>query len=463
MQFALVAHILAMGLGYGLLLPVSVMMGLAKSKFHFPMQLLTACVAGVGYISSFLIHTGYHYTAHKGMGFFMVLVLAVQLVCGAYTLLFLRNQCTVSAETSVPYEASLWKRYLHRILPPVSANGDSQGPVASLSAPARWVRFVHKWIDIFSLLWAYMEIVMGTMVTLGICFEPETGRCAAHFIKGSILVGYGVVQLVLLHLGVQWLARRQRPVEYFESLLCMLFGTVTILHEHRPGSSWSHRDIQHTVIGVVFLFGGLGAFLVTSFTSIKSRPPIIALIYLFVGLSMGFHHQEKHLSTQIHGLFGASFALASVSRLIELVCLSSNPSSALWSMHSFQSVTSFFCMLAGYILMGSTNGQVDILLAHKVDAGSYAMLHVSFAFFTFAYVLGMICLYQAVRGKPVMNTTNEDAHERHDSRNSMDFEIYHQNRAYQPVSQHGDASHSPNVNHPSFENSNEEKGPFNRL
>ncbi|KAJ1660593.1 hypothetical protein IWQ61_000487 [Dispira simplex] len=460
MQFTLVVHILTMGLAYGLLLPVSVVLGLAESKFHFLMQLLTTCVAGVGYVFSFSVHTEYHYTAHKGMGFFMVLVLAVQLGCGVYTLLFLRNQRLVNAVSSFPYEASLWKRCLHRLLPPVSANEVSQELMASLLAPTRWVRLIHKWIDILSLVWAYMEIVMGTMVTLGICFEPETRRCAAHFIKGSILVGYGAIQLVLLQLGVQWLARRQRPIEYFESLLCMLFGTVTILHEHRPGSVWSHRDLQHTAIGVVFLFGGLGAFIMTSFAFIKSRPPIIALIFLFVGLSMGFHRQEKHLSTQIHGLFGAAFALASVCRLVELVSLSNNPSSMLWSMHPFQTVTAFFCILAGYILMGSTNGQVDILLAYKVDIGSYGMLHVSFTFFTFTYVLIMICLYRVARGKSVTDVTNEDAYELHDS---VEFEVYHQRPAYQPVNQHGDNSHSRNVNSPSFEDIDEGKGTLNQL
>ncbi|KAJ1659096.1 hypothetical protein IWQ61_001758 [Dispira simplex] len=227
MQFTLVAHIPTIGLVYGLLLPVSVMLGLAKFKFHFLMQLLMTCIAGVGYIFSFSVHTEYHYTAHKGLGFFMVLVLAVQLGCGVYTLLFLRNQRLVNAMPPLTNA-------------PMSANEVSQEPVASLLAPTRWVRLIHKWIDILSLVWTYMEIVMGTMVTLGICFEPETGRYAARFIKDSILVGYGVIQLVLLQLGVQWLASHQRPIEYFESLFCMLFGTVTILHKHRPGSAWSH-------------------------------------------------------------------------------------------------------------------------------------------------------------------------------------------------------------------------------
>ncbi|KAJ1659097.1 hypothetical protein IWQ61_001759 [Dispira simplex] len=132
----------------------------------------------------------------------------------------------------------------------------------------------------------------------------------------------------------------------------------------------------------------------------------------------------------------------------------------LWSMHPFQTVTAFFCILAGYILVGFTNDQVDILLAYKVDVGFYGMLHVSFTFFTFTYVLIMICFYRVVRGKSVTDVTNEDAYELHES---VEFEVYHQRPAYQPVNQHGDNSRIRNVNSPSFEDIGEEKDTFNRL
>ncbi|RKP35839.1 hypothetical protein BJ085DRAFT_981, partial [Dimargaris cristalligena] len=341
----LVVHILAMVGAYFLLMPISVMFGLARSRYHLALQLLTACLAGVGYFFSFLVRTDVGYNSHKGLGFFMLVTLLGQLACGFYKLVFLSRAAI------------------------------DHGIDTDISADAEPV------------------VLLGTLSTLGFCYEPETGRCAAHFIKGSLLVGYGVIQVVLLRLGTAWLARRGRPIEYFESLFFLLFGTVTILHEHVPGSEWSHRDLQHTSIGVIFLLGGLGSFLISRSGFIRTRSPLSALVFLFVGISMGFHHQHTHMATAVHGLFGTAFALTALFRLIEIMLLSNDPHATLLTLHPLQIVTAFFAILSGYLLMGSTNEQTNFLMEHHLDVGSYGMMHVAFAFTTLTMAVGMILLY----------------------------------------------------------------------
>ncbi|KAJ1986143.1 hypothetical protein H4R33_003542 [Dimargaris cristalligena] len=417
MQFALVVHILAMVGAYFLLMPISVMFGLARSRYHLALQLLTACLAGVGYFFSFLVRTDVGYNSHKGLGFFMLVTLLGQLACGFYKLVFLsRAAIDHGIDTDISADAepvvgllgglrnnppkgivNRCRHLLHRVL---LAEGTSD---PQLPRRMHVVVFIHKWLDIWTLVWAYMEVLLGTLSTLGFCYEPETGRCAAHFIKGSLLVGYGVIQVVLLRLGTAWLARRGRPIEYFESLFFLLFGTVTILHEHVPGSEWSHRDLQHTSIGVIFLLGGLGSFLISRSGFIRTRSPLSALVFLFVGISMGFHHQHTHMATAVHGLFGTAFALTALFRLIEIMLLSNDPHATLLTLHPLQIVTAFFAILSGYLLMGSTNEQTNFLMEHHLDVGSYGMMHVAFAFTTLTMAVGMILLYETVRGK---NDTN---------------------------------------------------------
>ncbi|KAJ1984379.1 hypothetical protein H4R34_000695 [Dimargaris verticillata] len=440
-------HILAMGTAYIVLMPVSIVFGLAGSRYHFPLQLLAASVASAGYFFSFLIRDQGQYNAHKGMGGFMMAVLAFQLACGLYKAILLRQKNltqafsldnlgaftdpnrhhgdgarnTISSQPPNSFLARLvagGKALARVIVPPPmesprlshtepddsSDDGNMQEALAG-THPATWTRFqrallaTHKWVDIMSFVWGYMQIVLGMLATLNICYEPETARCVAHLIKGSILVGYGMIHVAIFRLGANWLRRHQQPIEYYESLFCILLGSAIVLLEHRPGAPWNHRDMQHISIGIIFLLGGLGAFLASKFRLLgANRTPLIALIYMFVGISMGFHHQVTEIASKVHMMFGVAFLTTALCRIAELAMLSQDPKATPVSMHPFQNLTAFFAMLSGYLLIGSTNGQMDLLLAHKIAVGSYGMLHCAFAFVTMTYTIGMMLLYEHVKG-----------------------------------------------------------------
>ncbi|KAJ1974827.1 hypothetical protein H4R35_003428, partial [Dimargaris xerosporica] len=209
MQAALTLHILAMGVAYAILMPVSIVFGLAGSRYHFPLQLLAASVAVVGYFFSLLIPDQGPYNAHKGMGIFMMAVLALQVSCGLYEVILLRQKnlpqafslsslsdfpdpnhhhgdeahSAMSPQSSKSFIARLGaggRAFLKVIVPPPiasprlshSESGDSSddGNVQETLAgvhPATWTRFqrtvltMHKWVDIMSFVLGYMQIVLG--------------------------------------------------------------------------------------------------------------------------------------------------------------------------------------------------------------------------------------------------------------------------------------------------------------
>ncbi|KAJ1961721.1 hypothetical protein H4R35_007419 [Dimargaris xerosporica] len=250
-------------------------------------------------------------------------------------------------------------------------------------------------------------------------------------------------------MGANWLRRHQQPIEYYESMFCILLGSAIVLLEHRPGAPWTHRDMHHISIGVIFLLGGTGAFLASKFRFLGvNRTPLIPLIYMFVGISMGFHHQITEIASKVHMMFGASFLVTALCRIVELAMLSQDPKATPVSMHPFQTLTAFFSMLSGYLLIGSTNGQMDLLLAHKIDAGTYGMFHSALAFVTMTYTIGMVLLYEHVSGvrRPLLASDSElDA-------TKAELEVRtHANHTYHSLDQHLLSPYGPNESAMAFE------------
>jgi hypothetical protein len=77
---------------------------------------------------------------------------------------------------------------------------------------------------------------------------------------GSSFIAYGAVLAIMLLLGQEWLVRRNKSQEFFDSAVIGAWGYTFRLHvsyprlvntftEHRFGSNWSHKDLQHTSMG----------------------------------------------------------------------------------------------------------------------------------------------------------------------------------------------------------------------
>jgi len=60
----------------------------------------------------------------------------------------------------------------------------------------------------------------------------------------------GILLAISMHVGGEWLRRKGKSQEWFDSWVIMLWGIVNTFTEHR-GSHWSHKDMQHTTLGVL--------------------------------------------------------------------------------------------------------------------------------------------------------------------------------------------------------------------
>ena len=78
-------HILLMGTAFGLIFPTGMVLGIVKSRFHVPIQILGTIIAVLGYFLGHL-HKGRQFapTAHASFANTLMLGLVAQVVMGAY-------------------------------------------------------------------------------------------------------------------------------------------------------------------------------------------------------------------------------------------------------------------------------------------------------------------------------------------------------------------------------------------
>lgn len=114
-------------------------------------------------------------------------------------------------------------------------------------------------------------------------------------IMGSAFIGYGIIYAVLLHIGAQSIIARGGSQEFVDSTVIMLWGIVNTFTEHH-GGPWTHKDLQHTMLGVLWWCGGaLGMFMSRKGT----RSIIPAGIIIMTGYVMSAHAQAMEISTKV--------------------------------------------------------------------------------------------------------------------------------------------------------------------
>lgn len=95
----------------------------------------------------------------------------------------------------------------------------------------------------------------------------------AHTVKGGIFFWYGVLSFgrflgAFGEFGWAWNKRPKSKVnwinkfpscEMFESSLILFYGTIDVFLEHLAawGHEWTHMDLEHESIAILFFGGGL--------------------------------------------------------------------------------------------------------------------------------------------------------------------------------------------------------------
>jgi hypothetical protein len=242
---------------------------------------------------------------------------------------------------------------------------------------------------------------------------------------GSGFIAYGVIIAIQLLVGEAWVRRSGRAPEWWDSWVIFLWGIVNTFTEHR-GNTWSVKDMQHTILGVLWVAGGLlGIFLARN----NKRNVVPGIILILTGWAMSEHAQHLMLSTKVHAMFGVTLMLAGVTRIME-VCFFSAPSKAadtvdddsnsdhtlaepsprypstsryavpdasgdpkVAAAKAFRHLPAFLLVASGVLFMSGTDEELDFVHNNEMDHVTYILIMYSIAFLLYALIVYVIHLY----------------------------------------------------------------------
>ncbi|KIM68221.1 hypothetical protein SCLCIDRAFT_106492 [Scleroderma citrinum Foug A] len=367
-------HMALQAIVWGIVFPIGIVLGLNRSRWHVPTQTVGFAFT-LGGIFLGHSHGGrqFRHSMHGSIGSWILLPMLAQLVLGIYLKLHIHQ------ETLRPYAVRM-----HGIL-------GRTWPILG------WV-----------------QGLFGVIVIRDLCGPNGAGQCAAHYIMGSAFIGYGIIFSLLFTLGENWMRRSGKSPEWWDSWVIMIWGIVNTFTEHW-GDVWSMKDMQHTMLGVLWWTGGaLGIFLSRN----NQRNVVPALIIILTGWAMSDHVQALMISTKVHAIFGYTLILAGVTRLIEVCFL---PSAALTpgsledndsehtlaptqaphgalrtqvaATRAFRHLPPFLLVASGFLFMSATDEELEVVHDAGMDHVTYILGMYSMAFLLYLFTQFLFHLY----------------------------------------------------------------------
>lgn len=355
-DFWLGLHIALEALSWAVLFPLAMVLGLVRHRLHVPLSITAVTISFVGFIFG-SNHGGrqFSHTVHGTFAWLLFVVLVVQAVCGIYLKLHLK-----------------WA--LERRVRPV-------------------VLTVHGVLGRAFPVIGWTQMVFGAATLQYWCNGGHLGQCLAHYIMGSAFVAYSIILLIMLKVAVAWLERTGCSQEFIDSWVILLWGIVNTFTEHH-GGPWTHKDLQHTLMGVVWWAGGAAGI----WLSRRGKRSVIpSIIILLTGWGMSGHVQALELSTRVHSLFGYTLMTAAVCRIIE-VCFvlqdqpsgHGEPSPGQWfHIRAFQYLCvvadrpPFLLVASGILFMSATDEEMRWGNSKGVDFVTWGLVDFSVAFVIF--------------------------------------------------------------------------------
>ncbi|KAJ6485716.1 hypothetical protein C8R45DRAFT_997595 [Mycena sanguinolenta] len=382
-------HIFLQAAVWGVLFPIGMALGISRSRWHVPLQSLGFLLTAGGYILGHA-HGGRKFpsSAHEAFASILLIPIAAQLVLGVYL-----------------------KLHIHeRSLRP-------------------WAVIAHGVVGKAYPVLAWTQILFGAIAYGGYCRGGNLEQCLAHYIMGSGFIAYGVIIAIMLLVGEGWVRRSGRSPEWWDSWVIFLWGIVNTFTEHR-GNNWSVKDMQHTILGVLWVAGGiLGIILARN----NKRNVVPGIILILTGWAMSEHAQRLMISTKVHAMFGYTLMLAGLARIME-VCffpsswaspgaadavdddntsdhtLADQPSpSAPYppvsasaessgngknaAARAFRHLPAFLLVASGVQFMSGTDEELDYVHNNEMDHVTYILIMFSIAFLLYALIVYVIHVY----------------------------------------------------------------------
>ncbi|KAL2108903.1 hypothetical protein VUR80DRAFT_3220 [Thermomyces stellatus] len=376
-------------LAFGVLYPVGMVLGLIKSRWHVPVQALSTALAVLGYFLGHM-HGGRQFRPNNAHAVFatpLTLILAAQVAMGIYLKLHLEK----------------------------GLNGRIR----------RLVRPLHSFLGKAFPVLSWTQLVFGGITALGFCQGDHLGQCAAHFIMGGAFIAYGIILTIILVAGQVWVRRSGRSQEFYDSAVIAAWGCVNTFTEHRWGEEWRGNDWQHTTMGVVWWCAGLaGIWLSRDDEGRPKRNFVPGFVLLITGWGMSAHPQSLEASVEVHTMFGYTLMAAGISRIVEIAFVlrdSMGLSEDGRKISSFQYIPVFLLYASGFLFMGATEEQMELLAGSTMDHVSYILILYSLAFLMFLFAHMLIHLYD--RNSRETAGVIPDAREEEQLRDAEEFEL----------------------------------------
>lgn len=272
----------------------------------------------------------------------------------------------------------------------------------------RYLVKAHGTLGVSYPLWGWIQILFGTTALGGYCRDGNLSQCLAHYIMGSSFILYGAIAAIVLQAGSQWLQGTGHSMEYFESWIIMLWGAVNTFTEHR-GTRWSHKDLQHTSLGIIWWSGGaLGIWN----SRHRKRSMIPAVLIALTGWAMSAHAQATETSTKVHAAFGFTLVAAGGVRMIEIATDSPKWRQSNSEVLPLQHLPPLLLIAAGLLFMSATDEELRYIDTVGLDYVTYVLLLLSIAFLLYTFLNILIFLYlQGGRNGVERNDYRESAYE----------------------------------------------------
>ncbi|WVW82859.1 hypothetical protein I302_104871 [Kwoniella bestiolae CBS 10118] len=348
---------------WGISFPIGMVLGLSKSKYHVPLQSINTVLCFVG------MYFGHHHggrqypeTVHGLMAKIITWVLVSQVGLGIFLKLHI----------------------LEKSIRP-------------------WVVPFHSFIGKTFPVLGWTQMLFGVVTALGYCRGGHLGQCAAHYIMGSAFIGYAAIMVIMLHVGHQWLERTGRSQEMLDSSVIMVWGIINTFTEHH-GGPWTHKDMQHTMMGVLWWAGGmLGIWLSRN----GKRSFVPAVIIIMTGWGMSAHEQALMISSKIHGLFGYALIAAGTLRLIEVCFVLNDKPTPPGTVRIFQHLPPYLLTLGGTLFMSATDEELRNADGKGIDHVSYALFDFSLSFLLYLIITFLVHLYSNSGKNAQLNKQND--------------------------------------------------------
>ncbi|KAL7790381.1 hypothetical protein V8C37DRAFT_384944 [Trichoderma ceciliae] len=293
------------------------------------------------------------------------------------------------------------------------------------SKASKYIDFGYKAVDRIILPFGFIAYVTG-IATYGRLFEGSAIFSGlAHWIKGGVFFWMGLLTLgrwsgSFHESGWAWNLRPQKKAgqrwtpsaEFVESALIFIYGSTNIFLEHLGNQDgvWTHSDLEHFSITVLFLGGGSCGMLVEStrlrqllnalVTSDQASPsdddermalktpesyefsinPIPALIIFLLGKMMGGHTQETMIGTMVHKQWGNLLLGAAMARMLTYVTMYLKPPKSVHpSRPPTELLAAFGLVAGGIVFMYSSADTIKGMIHYNLEAMSIYTITLGFS------------------------------------------------------------------------------------